>query len=101
MFFPGTEQTTEKLKWIWSDGPGAPSYHRDLKLPNKEKLPNQGAMFIGEKGRLLLPHFMELPKLIVDGKYKKIDLSNYSEAQKWVILLEIMIKKLIYTIMNL
>ena len=80
--FPGTEQTTEKLKWIWSDGPGAPSYHRDLKLPNREKLPDQGAMFIGEKGRLLLPHFMELPRLIVDGKYKKIDLSKYSEAKK-------------------
>ena len=30
-------------------------------------------MFIGEKGRLLLPHFMQLPKLIVDGKYKEID----------------------------
>ena len=73
--FPGTKYTTESFKWIWNDGPGAPKNHKDLKLPNNEKLPLQGAMFIGEKGRFLLPHFMELPKLIVDGKYKKIDIS--------------------------
>ena len=42
----------------------------------------QGSMFIGEKGRLLLPHFMEAPRLIVDGNYKKIDTSKYSKAQK-------------------
>ena len=39
-------------------------------------------MFVGEKGRLLLPHFMEAPRLIVDGNYKKIDTSKYSKAQK-------------------
>lgn len=103
--FPGTKYTTDTLKWVWSDGPGAPEWHEDLKLPgaenkiaetdqptngDKEKiedkisletkltsegqLPEQGAMFIGEKGRLLLPHFMELPKKIVDGKY--VDISE-------------------------
>jgi hypothetical protein len=75
--FPGTEYTAETLTWIWSDGPGAPSSHKDLKLPNKDELPLQGAMFIGEKGRLLLPHFMELPRLIVDGEYQEIDISTY------------------------
>jgi predicted dehydrogenase len=75
--FPGTPYTAETLKWVWYDGKGAPTMHRDLKLPNKEKLPLQGAMFIGEKGRLLLPHFMELPRLIVDGEYKEIDISQY------------------------
>lgn len=101
--FPGTPYTAETLKWIWSDGPGAPEMHEDLKLPGaadmaatlatddetkeasvKEKisletkvsgpgkLPDQGAMFIGEKGRLLLPHFMQLPMKIVDGKYVDI-----------------------------
>lgn len=73
--FPGTQYTTDAFKWYWTDGPGAPKMHKDLKLPNKEKLPLQGAMFIGEKGRLLLPHFMELPRLIVDGKYQELDLS--------------------------
>ena len=77
--FPGTKFTTEKLKWIWEDGKGAPSYNKDLKLPNGDKLPQQGAMFIGEKGRLLLPHFMELPKIIIDNKYEVVDASKFEE----------------------
>lgn len=90
--FPQTPYTAETLKWVWYDGPGAPDMHEDLTLPGSKKptekenmaaqgaatvkekmsldtkttaagtLPEQGAMFIGEKGRLLLPHFMELPK---------------------------------------
>jgi len=109
--FPGTRHTAESLKWVWYDGPGAPQKHKDLELPksmgkmsetnkdqNKEKtvqekmsletkttsagvLPEQGAMFVGEKGRLLLPHFMELPKKIVDGKY--VDISpEIAEVEK-------------------
>ncbi|WP_394970331.1 Gfo/Idh/MocA family protein [uncultured Croceitalea sp.] len=98
--FPGTEYTTEEFKWIWYDGPGAPEIHEDLVLPNASAskgnsstdesmedkmsletkvagegtLPDQGAMFVGEKGRLLLPHFMQLPKKIVDGSY--VDISE-------------------------
>ena len=100
--FPGTEYTTEEFKWIWYDGPGAPNkMNADLILPNsamrkenasaneksmKDKmsletkvadegaLPEQGAMFVGEKGRLLLPHFMQLPKKIADGEY--VDISE-------------------------
>lgn len=71
--FPGTQYTADTLTWIWSDGKGAPESHEELTLPNNDKLPDQGAMFIGEKGRLLLPHFMQLPKLIVDGQYKELD----------------------------
>jgi predicted dehydrogenase len=71
--FPGTKYTTETLTWVWYDGPGAPSMHTDFSLPNMERLPEQGAMFMGEKGKLLLPHFMELPRLIVDGKYKNME----------------------------
>ncbi len=71
--FPGTKYTTETLKWVWYDGPGAPAMHTAFSLPNMEGLPEQGAIFYGEKGSLLLPHFMRLPKLIVDGKYVNID----------------------------
>jgi len=73
--FPGTRYTTDTLKWVWYDGEGAPKKHKDLVLPDKEELPGQGAMFIGEKGRLLLPHFMQLPRHIVDGEYRELDLS--------------------------
>jgi len=102
--FPGTKYTAKTLKWVWYDGPDAPEAHEDLRLPGAEKsskksessknkdgkmedkisldakiagegkLPDQGAMFIGEKGRLLLPHFMQLPRKIVDGKY--VDISS-------------------------
>ena len=77
--FPGTKFTTEKLKWIWEDGKRTPSHHNDLKLPNGDKLPQQGAMFVGEKGRLLLPHFMEIPKIIIDNKYEMVDPSKFEE----------------------
>lgn len=76
--FPGTKYTTEEMSWHWYDGKGAPKKHKDLMLPNNEKLPNQGAMFVGEKGRLLLPHFMLLPRHIVNGEYLDLDLSKYA-----------------------
>lgn len=98
--FPGTQYTGQSLKWIWYDGPGAPEMHEDLMLPGMEmkkdknsadksdensisldagvagenELPEQGAMFVGTKGRLLLPHFMQLPKKIRKGKY--VDISK-------------------------
>ena len=78
--FRGTPYTTDTLTWIWSDGPGSPLDKKHLELPNKNKLPLQGAMFIGEKGRLLLPHFMEKPKHIVDGEYKEIDIKKYDPS---------------------
>jgi predicted dehydrogenase len=71
--FPGTKYTADTLKWVWYDGKGAPKKHADLKLPGKDKLHDQGAMFMGEKGRLYLPHFLKLPQVIVDGKYVNID----------------------------
>jgi len=76
--FPGTPYTAKTLEWVWYDGKGAPELQEELKLPNGEKLPDQGAMFIGENGqRLLLPHFMQLPKLIINGTYQPIDIAKY------------------------
>ena len=75
--FPGTKYTTETLKWVWYDGEGADKQREDLMLPAGETLHDQGAMFIGEKGRLYLPHFQLIPKLIIDGEYKEIDVAKF------------------------
>jgi predicted dehydrogenase len=80
--FPGTEFTTRKLKWVWYDGPQTPLDHKDLILPNGDKLPGQGSMFIGQKGRLLLPHW-DFPKLIVNGKYEKVDYPELEEKDHY------------------
>ena len=80
--FSGTKYTAEELKWVWYDGPGAPDKHRDLKLPDNEKLPDQGAMFIGEKGNLLLPHW-DYPKLIINGNFERIDFPKIEEADHY------------------
>jgi len=75
--FPGTKYTADTLKWVWYDGVGADKQREDLMLPDGADLHDQGAMFIGEKGRLYLPHFQVLPKLIVDGAYKEIDVTPF------------------------
>ena len=80
--FPATQYTTNSFQWIWYDGDGAPSDHEDLILPNDETLPDQGALFVGEKGNLLLPHFMQLPKLIVDGSYNELDMSILKDSER-------------------
>lgn len=73
--FPGTDFTTEAFEWVWYDGPGAPpANHPELRLPDGEALPDQGALFIGTEGTLLLPHFMEPPRKIVDEHY--VDIST-------------------------
>jgi len=94
--FPGTRYTSRRLKWTWYDGEDAPGAHKDLRLPDDEKLPHQGALFVGETGRFLLPHGkppkqeVEIiggtdvlplppsysPKLIVDGQYREIDFAE-------------------------
>lgn len=64
---------------------GNQSMEDKMSLDTKETmdgaLPDQGAMFIGEKGRLLLPHFMQLPRKIVDGKYVDIS-TEIAEVEK-------------------
>jgi predicted dehydrogenase len=81
--FPGTQYTTDSLKWVWYDGPGAPdSQEEELRLPNNETLPEQGSIFIGEKGRLLVPHW-NFPKLIVNGQYEPVSLPELPDAEHY------------------
>jgi predicted dehydrogenase len=55
--FKPTEYTTDDFSFAWYDGDFSPPHSEaDLQLGDAEKLPSQGSMFIGEKGRMLLPH---------------------------------------------
>ena len=83
--FPGTKYTVQDFKWIWYDGDGAPNKHPDLKLPGDDVLPEQGAMFVGEKGNLLLPHFQVLPQLIVEDTYQELDMTILKESERLVV----------------
>lgn len=54
--FPGTDFTTDTLRWVWYDGAWAPPQDHGFPLPEGEELPKQGSVFIGSDGVLLLPH---------------------------------------------
>lgn len=75
--FPETPFTKETLEWVWYDGKGAPPELEELALPNNDELPEQGAIFYGENGNLLLPHFMQLPQHFKNGSYVAYDISKY------------------------
>jgi len=83
--FPGTEFTTETLKWTWFDGGYAPPVISDAGLPENLKLPAQGAVFVGEAGCLLLPHVAE-PQIFgrASGSEQKIDLEPRNHYHQWV-----------------
>ncbi len=54
--FPGTAFTAGKTILVtWSDNAKLPS-QKDVPLDAGRKLPSSGALFLGEKGTLLLPH---------------------------------------------
>jgi predicted dehydrogenase len=77
--FPGTAYTVDPLPITWYDGEAMP----DAKgWPAMEKLPDQGSMFVGEKGFMLLPH-VKMPQLFgVDVPLPKVDGANH--WHQWV-----------------
>jgi predicted dehydrogenase len=84
--FPGTDQTTETLLWTWYDGGQAPPPAADFGLPVDVKLPDQGALFVGEEGHLLLPHVAEA-QLFPQQKfadYKRPDVDGANHYHQWV-----------------
>ena len=66
--FAGTQYTDGKLKLTWTDG-RIPEATGDLQLPDGWNLPKQGSMFVGEEGRMMLPH-VGGPRLFPEDKFK-------------------------------
>lgn len=83
--FPGTKYTTDSLLWRWSDGAFAPP-EIDVNLPDALALPQQGSLFIGEEGVMLLPHVDE-PRLFPEEKfsdYKPPRVEAANHYHQWV-----------------
>ena len=92
--FPGTAYTTDTLKYTWYNGARRPDV--SLLLGEKEstranpkplvKLPDQGSVFVGEKGNMLLEHVAG-PRFFPYEKFvgtKKPDLKNVDHYHSWV-----------------
>jgi predicted dehydrogenase len=84
--FPSTKYTTKTLSWIWYDGAFAPPPDKTVKLPEGLQLPDQGSLFIGEEGMMLLPHVGEAV-LLPENKfkdYKHPEMEEGNHYHQWV-----------------
>jgi len=88
--FAGTEYTTDKVSFTWLDGRHAPPSaedNPDVELPDGGKLPDQGAMFIGEDGkRMLLPH-VSAPQFLPGSLLENVtrpDLPQIDHYHLWI-----------------
>ena len=83
--FPGTDHTTGSIKVVWRDGGLKPP--ADLAdLPEGRQLPAAGSLFIGEAGKMILPH-VGMPQLYPAdkfGTYEMPDLQGSSHWHDWV-----------------
>ena len=72
--FPGTKHTTETLSLFWYDGGQRPP--AEVKsLIGKNRLSNQGSIYIGSNGVLYAP-YIDPPVLLPDDKFKDVKLPN-------------------------
>jgi predicted dehydrogenase len=88
--FAGTEYAVgDVLRYVWRDGQaGQPPLSASDYLPVDLKLPNQGTLFVGEKGAVVHPHGgkpMVFPKDILSGRdmpviEKRGHFENWHEA---------------------
>lgn len=82
--FPGTKYTTKTLSWKWYDGAYAQPKEASAAIGGAN-LPGQGALFVGEKGCMLLPHIGQ-PKLFLKKghTYKVPQIKSENHYHQWV-----------------
>ncbi len=76
--FPGTKFTVDPFPLTWYDGDAMPS----TKGWPVEKLPDQGSMFVGEKGFMLLPH-VSMPVLLPAEQLKDYTIPKIDGTSHW------------------
>jgi len=80
--FPGTQYTTEKtIQITWYDGDQRPPKHI-IDLLEGDNLPDQGSIFIGTKGVMLLPHIAS-PQLYPENQFKDYPMPKVTTADHW------------------
>jgi hypothetical protein len=80
--FPGNKFTEEKtVKVTWYDGDRRPAQEVQTLLEG-DKLPDQGSIFIGTKGVMLLPHVAK-PQLYPDTQFKNFTFPKLPAQNHW------------------
>jgi predicted dehydrogenase len=80
--FPGNDLTAEKtVKVTWYDGDQRPSADVQ-RLLEGDRLPDQGSVFIGTKGVMLLPHVAK-PQLYPDATFKDYTRPPMNSNDHW------------------
>lgn len=81
--FPQTKHTVgPTISITWYDGDQRPSKEITDPILGDKKLPDQGSLFIGEKGALLLPH-VAMPILLPEEKFKDHPRPKLEEVNHW------------------
>ena len=81
--FPQTKQTIGPVIPItWYDGDQRPSPEIISRHLKDRPLPDQGSLFIGEKGAMLLPH-VDMPVLLPEDQYKGYPRPQLSDINHW------------------
>jgi predicted dehydrogenase len=77
-FSSGSKQTADGFKLTWYDGASVP----DITGWPVEKIPQQGSMFVGEKGFMLLPHVAK-PTLLPEKQFADFELPVQPDDNHW------------------
>ena len=81
--FPQTKQTIGPVIPItWYDGDQRPSAEIISKHLKDRPLPDQGSLFIGEKGAMLLPH-VDMPVLLPEDQFKDYPRTQLNDINHW------------------
>jgi predicted dehydrogenase len=82
--FPGNEFTEgNTVNVTWYDGEKRPPQNVQDMLGKDVKLPDQGSIFIGTKGIMLLPH-VEKPRLLPADKFKDYEFPDLEKQNHWL-----------------
>jgi predicted dehydrogenase len=80
--FPGTAYTEgETVKVTWYDGDAQPPKEVQALLGD-HKMPDQGSIFIGTKGNMVLPH-VDKPILLPADEFKDYPVPQVSDGDHW------------------